>query len=232
MCKLGFWQLDRASQKEQALLAFQQIEQLDLSELLSSPIDEIHQFHGRKVEISGQIDTFNIWLIDNKTHNGRVGYSVVVNVAITGQNRTILMDIGWTPASKYREQLPTLQLPKNISVNAKIKSDSFERFTLATSNNDIPATTGKRQNVTRVQSYQDVIKDNLSTTLPLIAFAPSNTIDGMPQLYNPVVMPPEKHVAYAVQWFLLALASIIVFLFASRTNSHNNKHNQELNDES
>jgi cytochrome oxidase assembly protein ShyY1 len=27
-------------------------------------------------------------------------------------------------------------------------------------------------------------------------------------------MPPEKHIAYAVQWFLLALAAVIIFIIA------------------
>ena len=51
--------------------------------------------------------------------------------------------------------------------------------------------------------------------MTMVAFAESNTLPDTPQLYEPVVMPPEKHVAYAVQWFLLALASLVVYGFAS-----------------
>ncbi|MCL5256048.1 MAG: hypothetical protein M1363_08050, partial [Gammaproteobacteria bacterium] len=45
-----------------------------------------------------------------------------------------------------------------------------------------------------------------------------------------VVMPPHRHYAYAMQWFGLALAALIVFLVASRertTHIPTNKNNKE-----
>jgi len=232
MCKLGFWQLDRAKQKEQELLAFSQLKQLPQSQLFSLPESQITELHGRTASLTGNIDKNQAWLVDNKIFQGQVGYSLVAKLNMLNDSRSVLVDLGWIAASKYRDELPTVQLPNEIEVSARIKSNHFDQFVLENKIGEQPANENGTTKVQRVQSYQQILVQNKETVLPLIAFAPSNTIDEMPQLYNPVVMPPEKHVAYAVQWFLLALASIIVYLFASRTNSHKNKHKQELNDES
>ena len=41
--------------------------------------------------------------------------------------------------------------------------------------------------------------------------------------WQPVVMAPEKHLAYAVQWFLLALAALVIFVIAQRNKLKRNK---------
>ena len=41
--------------------------------------------------------------------------------------------------------------------------------------------------------------------------------------WQPVVMPPEKHMAYAVQWFLLGVAALVIFIIAQRNKLKRNK---------
>jgi cytochrome oxidase assembly protein ShyY1 len=41
--------------------------------------------------------------------------------------------------------------------------------------------------------------------------------------YKAVVMSPQKHQAYAVQWFLIALACVVVAIFASKKRTNNEK---------
>ena len=62
----------------------------------------------------------------------------------------------------------------------------------------------------RIQSLQEL---DLSQG---IIYAQDQSIEGLVQIYKPVVMPPEKHQAYAMQWFLLAFACVSIFVFASR----------------
>ena len=222
MCKLGFWQLDRAEQKEQELLSFSQQEYVNIEELAQIATKNAAELHGRNIKFQGKINLSKVWLVDNRTHQGKVGYSVVVAVMSDKSESPILVDIGWVKSAKYREQLPQIDLPERVFVGGIIKSNSFEQFTLS----NAPITSK------RIQSYQQIFASEPNEYLPLVVFSQTNTIDGMPQLYKPVVMPPEKHVAYAVQWFLLAAASVIVFLFASRKktvrgNNSNNKNNKQ-----
>ena len=217
MCKLGFWQLDRAKQKEDEIQAFSQLTILTYAEMLEIASRDIEQLHGRQVRLSGAIEPSSSWLIDNKTHLGKVGYSLVAKMNIktdvnNAPSQSILVDVGWIEGSKYREYLPEVDLPSQLTALATIKAKGFDQLMLSNSNEDAGNEGGQ---LIRVQSYQQIFQLESEDTLPIIAFAETNTIAKMPQLYKPVVMPPEKHTAYAVQWFLLALASLVVYGFAS-----------------
>lgn len=203
MCKLGFWQLDRAEQKENELKLFASKTQLQWSDLKADHDLGLSDLHGRKVRLNGYIDSNNYWLVDNKTHQGQVGYSLVVLIK-NEESTSVLVDLGWLPAGKYRAQLPQVNLPKSIELEGVLKTDDFNQLILA---DDIEP--GRR-----VQGYQQIFRQQ-SDVLPIIIFAKSNSFNNMPQLYNPVVMLPEKHYGYAVQWFLLALSSLVVFVFAN-----------------
>ena len=230
MCKLGFWQLDRAKQKEQELQAFSQMTKLTNTQLLAIAQKNIEDLHGRKAQLSGTLDSSNSWLVDNKTYMGKVGYSLVVKMNMSAQTKdeqkdqqSILVDLGWVAGGKYREQLPQVSLPEQLIFNATIKAKDFNQIILGDSGQiaSNQGSVGSQSNHQRVQSYQQIFQTSPNNFLPIIVFAESNTLDDMPQLYKPVVMPPEKHVAYAVQWFLLALASLVVYGFASyhKTNT-------------
>ncbi len=218
LCKLGFWQLDRADQKR---LALSQVEQ-NQSVLLDTFIDHIQndqltELHSKRVTFEG-LPTGKYWLVDNKVHHGQVGYTLLSEARIQGTDQTVLVDLGWWPAQKSRQQLPEILLPETFTTTAYIKSQDLEQFTLEQ---------GELQNATkqvRIQNAIDALQ--LKPDLPrLILYAESNTIEQRPQIYKPVVMPPEKHTAYAVQWFLLALALVIIYLRASyqKNNSQSNQ---------
>ena len=124
-------------------------------------------------------------------------------------NGAVMADLGWLAAPKSRDTLPDLELPESLSLSGLIKSDALDAYTLA------PDAIGT-QWPQRIQSPASALKAEYGFALaPLILYADSETLATLPQTYRPVVMPPEKHRAYAVQWFLLALACLSVFLFAS-----------------
>ena len=45
--------------------------------------------------------------------------------------------------------------------------------------------------------------------------------------HKPVVMPPEKHLGYAIQWFGLAIGCFLVFIFASIRKVKNDRAKKE-----
>ena len=217
MCKLGFWQLDRAEQKRQQIALFSQQGEITGEDLLQRTAITLIELNGRKVKLHGKIVTDNIWLLDNKTYNGKVGYNVITTLQLQGkeqQNQTpqakqVLVNWGWIQASKYRSELPRITLPDNIELTGVVRTTDFKQFSLEQ---------GQDENgwPKRVQSISSIIA-NLDTqdVLPVVVYADTNENINYPQIYKPVVMSPEKHQAYAVQWFLLALSSLVVFMFAS-----------------
>jgi cytochrome oxidase assembly protein ShyY1 len=212
MCKLGFWQLERADQKRQQIKLFSQQGEITNKAFTQLSSSQITALNGRTVNLTGRILTDKVWLLDNQTYQGKVGYSVITPVVLTGNQQRLLVNWGWIQAGKYRSELPNVQLPEKINLTGIIRTTDFEQFTLQ----QVPHESGWPK---RVQSVSSILVSLDSTSvLPVVIYA--DTLEGInyPQTYKPVVMPPEKHQAYVVQWFLLALASVVVFIFASYKN--------------
>lgn len=222
LCKLGFWQLDRAAQKLAILSAH------SATDIITEPSlkryfqpSSLLELHGQQVSFDAELDTNQIWLLDNKTHQGKVGYSVMVPARIPSLNRYVFVDVGWWPAPQSRDELPHVELPLTLTVTGRVRSKDFDGFSLGES--VLPETWPKR-----IQTLRTALDYAYSfDVLPLIVYSHTDTIVGHPQLYNPVVMPPEKHKAYALQWFLLAGFSLVVFVAASYRN-HKGEHNYEI----
>lgn len=247
LCKLGFWQLKRADQKR---ILLEQTSGVVLSQqnlLNSITLGDVSELNNKEVTLELTLDNRSIWLIDNKIYQGQVGYDVVVPALIgspvtnndstvsngdssivnedsSGRNGNayVFVNLGWWKAPATRAELPEVILPKKLNVTGLLKTTDLEQFTLSD-------TAGEHSFPQRVQSVNAILefyKNREPFTSPVFLYASSNTIDQHPQLFKPVVMPPEKHVAYAVQWFLLAVAAVIVFLFASlRSGSSKTKRN-------
>ena len=210
LCKLGFWQLDRAREKADWLKQFSSQSQVDmqtLNQVISN--QSFSTLNGRDMQLKGQVLTQYVWFVDNKIHQGQPGYKVLVPLLVPAVNSVIMMDLGWIKAPKSRMTLPQFDLPQTLQTDGVIKSEQLEQFVLK---KDVVSDKWPQ----RIQSSEGAFSTNYGyPLLPIIFYANSLSVNQMPQTYKAVVMPPEKHVAYAVQWFLLALACVLVFLFAS-----------------
>jgi len=223
LCKLGFWQLQRAEEKAAWLKQFSSQSKVEIQTLNHAMSNKkFAELNGRDMELKGQVLTQFLWFVDNKIHQGQVGYKVLVPVYVPQIHSVIMTDIGWVKAPKSRMALPNIELPQSLILNGVIKSEQLQQFVLE---QDVVSNKWPQ----RIQSSEGAfLTDYGSPVLPLIFYANSFSVNEMPQTYKAVVMPPEKHVAYAVQWFLLALASVLVFLFASYKRPEPNKSENSL----
>jgi cytochrome oxidase assembly protein ShyY1 len=210
LCKLGVWQLQRAEEKRVWLKQHEQQNTVDINTIAArSDTDELAAFNGRQLTVKGEIMMPYVFFIDNKVFHGKAGYSVLAPVKISGSELILLADFGWVEAPSSRDFLPTVDFPKTVHFTGQLKTKQLASFTLEQQ----PLSDQWPQ---RIQSPHSALQLNLNETLlPLIVYAPSQTISGLPQTYTAVVMGPEKHQAYALQWFSLALASLLVFYFAA-----------------
>ncbi len=209
LVRLGFWQLERAEQKQQALEQLAQQQELSLENWVS--VQNKQELHSQRVRISGNINAKRIWLLDNKVHQGQVGYSVVTKFRLKGLEQEVLVDWGWIKAPSRRDVLPEVTLPQvELVLTGLVKSEGFGQIVLKQ--------TKEQGWPRRIQSLQEL---DMSEG---VIYADDGIVAGTVQIYKPVVMPPEKHKAYAMQWFLLALACVLVFLFASRKKGVTNEN--------
>jgi surfeit locus 1 family protein len=198
---LGVWQLNRAEQKTQlqaSIAAGRQVQLLTPGE--SPPLYQ-------HVQLTGRLDSRHLWLLDNRTHQGQAGYEVWV--PLVTDDGWYLASAGWVAAEASRLQLPRLDLP-NVRRPwlAQVRPLS-QAVVLADSEPD-------RHWPQVIQSIDpEVMAAQLGrpTALGLLQLSPGQAGVG-PVIWTPIVMTAERHRGYAVQWFAMATALLLMYLYA------------------
>lgn len=214
LVKLGFWQLDRATEK-QALFddfaaAKAQANAVEFREL-PQQTDTLGRY--QPVQITG-IFSENYLLLDNQIYQGQAGYHVLGLLRATDRTQLVPINMGWVPVGLDRTQLPQLELPKGIvTVKGWFYRASTDGFSLA---EQIVEPNGPPWRVQQLDF--DKISEALELPIATSVVLLSETEEyGWPRNWQPQVMPPEKHQAYALQWFSLAVALLIVVLLVRRS---------------
>lgn len=206
---LGHWQLDRQQEK----IALQN--EFDLrSQEVPVSVDELNwesrdlAYH--RVSATGRYDNEHNFLLDNRTYQGHAGYEVLTPFE-TSEGSHILINRGWVAQGATRESLPAVQAITDIvSINGVIYVPLEEPFLLSNLEEEQRTTWP-----VVIQSINmDVIADKLETPiLPYsIRLQPGSAGLEQPN-WQAVNMSPEKHQAYAVQWFAMLAALIALYLY-------------------
>ena len=223
LCKLGFWQLSRAIEKEERLVrisTYQQGEHFQLSQVLkmSAKGEDINDI---PVMVNGYFSPKFAFLLDNQVFQGKVGYRVLQVLKVDGQY--VLINLGWIGAGSRREDIPEFELHKGFhEMRGHIRI--IEPGLLLT---DEQLT--QQQWPLRIQAIDlNKISQNIGQKLlPFVIYLDTKEDIGYEKQWQPIVMPPEKHRGYAFQWFSLAVAWLILMFSASlywaRQNNNNNK---------
>lgn len=200
---LGFWQLDRKSIKEQRL---EQIEQrkdaniLNVREVISDPA----AFVDFSVSINGVING-RIFYIDNRLKDGVAGYEILMPV--TSDYGTALVNLGWLAGTGNRSELPSMTLPNKNEFTGVLYMPS-DNVMISETNDRYGHFPALLQQIDFVEIEKHLASDVLPFTLRLSAEENSQFIRD----WQVVVMAPERHLGYAIQWFGLGIAGLTIFL--------------------
>ena len=205
---LGRWQIDRMHQKEQILEQYQQRQGESPITKLPSAADDIAKWRYRRVQLSGRLLEERQFLLDNRILDGRVGFNVLTPM-ILNDGRTVLLDRGWVALGARREDLPDIRLTtQNLSIVGTIYVPYGEPFALG------GATVGE-VGWPRIVQYLDfkALGDLLGNPLvPMVVRLSPQQAEGYKRKWPIVPMSADKHLAYAVQWFALAVMPPILLL--------------------
>ncbi|MAZ88843.1 MAG: hypothetical protein CL693_14495 [Cellvibrionaceae bacterium] len=226
LLRLGFWQLERAEEKRQ-LIELQR-SQAQLSPLLLNPFDQTFsedigdhasslekQLAHRSVQVSGRFLNNHYWLLDNRIVQGKVGYEVIAPLTLdTG--RSYLINRGWVAAPLSRGVLPQVDFPKGL-VQVQGHWKLLEKNALIA---DVE-TTGKFDSVwpKRIQQVNhSAMAEMVGQFLHqgIVQIDPADKL-ALTTLWRDVNVQPQKHTGYAVQWFAMAFA-LLVLLVITNTN--------------
>lgn len=210
LCKLGFWQLSRADEKR--------IIQSTYAVASKTPITSISKLHelwsqkkalSNQVELTGKLNSKTYWLLDNAVYKGKVGYDVVTLLA--HEDYVVLVNLGWVQAPVSRAELPKVNIPTDpIVVRGLTKSITDKPFRLK----EVARETSWPKRV-QILDVDALTQDIGQALMPIVVYADNLKEQGFEYHYKVINMGPEKHHAYAVQWFSLAFAAGIIFIFAN-----------------
>ncbi|WP_239024084.1 SURF1 family protein [Paraglaciecola marina] len=218
MFTLGVWQIQRAQEKTDRLLSIQEAEnagQMTLHNLLK---DNSNNMLDMPISMEGETDPFRYFLVDNKIHQGRVGYHVLVPIKTL--QGWVLANFGWIAAMNSRNTLPAVKLHSDLT-------EYFGMVAIPTKNVMVQETAKldgewpKLLQQVDIEIMQQHLQQDL---LPFVVLLNQDLESGFERHWQRVVMPPEKHLAYAAQWFLLAIAAVVIFVVAHRKKQQRNTY--------
>lgn len=210
LLSLGVWQLNRADEKR-ALLELQGRQQGAETVVLSStPPDFSETLLYQPIKALGRYDSDHQFLLDNQVNKGKAGYFVLTPFRLREGDTAVLVNRGWIPLGKNRADLPDIRVEANkITLAGRI--NRFPRIGLALAGAAIPTKTWPS-----VAQIIDAKVLSRQLGYPLADFQvelDQADAHGYTRVWQePVVMTPERHTAYAVQWFLLALTLTVLFV--------------------
>lgn len=214
---LGFWQLERAQQKREQQANFDQQASEAVTGISALSAEQIRPL--RTYVISGYLKP-PVYLLDNRTREGRAGYEVLQRFD-SDSGLSLLLNRGWLPAPHYREQLPDISWPsEHLSLQgywyqARHSTPLLNQQAKRLNANGFIAPEPKLE----IQRIQAVAWQELAQLEQLVQgeFRPNSELEGLTYrlgwpLYQ---MSPEKHQAYALQWFALAMTLVVLTFWAS-----------------
>lgn len=204
MSFLGLWQLDRMKAKERVSAQFESAEQLTLSQA----IDRNVRF--ARVSATGRFDTRRHVLLDNKVLNGRPGVHVFTPFT-TFAGSTVLVNRGWKAMPPDRRSLPEIWTPA-VPVGIRGVLDRPPESGLKLGAADVLEAGQWPQLVTYLEmgDVATALDQRLEPWVILLDARDPAGFEGRD--WNPVVLTPARHRAYAVQWFALALTAFVLWL--------------------
>ena len=230
LVKLGFWQNSRALEKEQRLSRIEQLKsQNPLSLNQVNLLAENETINDMPVILNGIFDEEKIFLLDNQVNKGRLGYRVYQ--VLVAEQYAVLVNLGWVQGSVDRDELPKIKSLSGhyiINGNVRLIEVGIQLQEQVFSDGQWPL----RIQQVELDKFSILINRQL---LPYVIYLDKNEKIGFVKNWQPIVMPPEKHRAYAFQWFSLAIAWLILMLWAKfgarKSSEHNQNNNSPLKEE-
>jgi surfeit locus 1 family protein len=200
--RLGFWQLDRAEEKETMIVEQQT---LRTSESLPAARLSDDTRNGTPVHLQGSYDLDRVFLLDNRILKGVVGYEVLMLFRDISLSEPLLVNLGFVPMGRTRSDLPEIPSPGNSST-----ADGYV-YHQADQRPMLPAAGWPK--VVQAVDADEISNIAKETIYPHLIRLSEDDPNALPRNWPLTVIQPEKHLGYAVQWFLMATAIVIAYGF-------------------
>ncbi|MCG9698044.1 SURF1 family protein [Shewanella sp. Isolate11] len=212
LVKLGFWQLDRATEKQQlqqALVVRQQTMPLRYQQVLKAKAQD--PLTGYRLSLEVNAKDPRIILLDNQVYQGVVGYLAFQAVEVTANQPWLLIELGFISGTQDRRILPRIDgLTGTQELSGRLYQKSINPLSehlLAETGNPL-----RIQNLNLTELAQ-LLQRPLAPAVLQPQRIGDKVLNQLPRPWQPIPMAAEKHQGYAVQWFSMAGAFLILMIY-------------------
>ena len=219
---LGFWQIDRADQKNVLNSNYTDRQQEAIIVLdKNNVIDEKSSLLWRKVEFEGSFINKQNIILDNQIFNQIAGFNIITPFKIKSSDSLVLINRGWHPNLKNRETLPIIN---EISGERILQGHiaSFPVSGIKLGKNNIETLNSQIFRFQRLDAAELNYFFSAKMMPYMIYLDP--IIDK--ELYGNFKLPApdsQKNYGYAFQWFAFAITLLIIFIRLSMKRKSNGK---------
>ena len=207
LISLGRWQLRRAEEKRQLFDSF--AAGADATQSIDLETPRLRRY--QHIQASGHYDPARQILIDNMVTAGHAGYFVITPFALAGGG-WVLVNRGWVPLGASRAERPVIPVDAGIRILRgradNMPSPGIEMGTKAQLAPPYPVVASFPSRGEIAQLLHESSWTG-AADLVLLDFAEP---DGYVRNWSAPGLPPMRHVAYAVQWFALAVTLLGIYL--------------------
>ena len=204
---LAFWQLDRAEEKRQ-IIANETFRRAQLAVTIDK-LEETSWVSYVSVLLNGNFNNEQTFLLDNQQYRGRFGYEIITPFFDLNSNQTVLVSRGWVQGSLDRSELPALEKPAGLqSLEAEIYVPLGKPFLLA--EQVMSDTWPKVIQAAEVDKMAVSLGQKLFPYVLRLKEGNSGVYERHWQVVN---VPVHKHTGYAVQWFVMAIVLLGLYVF-------------------
>jgi surfeit locus 1 family protein len=192
----GNWQHRRMLEKDAQQARIERAAAI-ASVALPAAVADWRDWRFRRVHVSGIYDAKRQILIDNRVHDGRVGFGVVTPLALA-DGRVVLVDRGFVQAGASRRELPAAPPPPgNVTVEGRIDVPPTNYFELGNGNAH-PGSVWQHLDPARFAAATGV------DVLPIVIDATGPGDDGLLRDRNLPHLDSQRNLSYMLQWYAFA----------------------------
>lgn len=212
LLRLGFWQLAREDEKLQ--LQNQYAERQQQVAVPIELLDSADDLQYRQVLLQGEYDNTQAFLLDNRIYQGQVGYELI-SPFYTDEGLAVFINRGWIAQTGSRSDLPELKpVDGRVALNGSVYVPVGEQLVLG----DIkPGAQWPKviQRLDVAELAQEAGFTAATDYFPYSVRLAEGAAGVQVRNWTVISTTPEKHRGYAVQWFSMAGALLLLYLHVS-----------------
>lgn len=210
LIRLGFWQLSRAQEKEDIIETVEQrkhLPELSLDDAIA--MDDADQ---RKVVFLGEALSQHFVVIDNQKQGSQLGYEVLGIFQPESSTKAVIISRGWLPRKDFYQKVPEIPEFTDAIIKGRLYFSKGDNAAV-----NANAVWEEYDNKSLIGAFDMKTVEEKFTQLgydvePFIVRQNADESSSFIRNWSWFAGTPKKHIAYAVQWFAMALAVLVLFL--------------------